>query len=239
MRRPLIALAFALPLALAGCRPTPPAPKAEAGPGPDGRLQGRIAERIDAAPYTYLRLEVGSGEAWVAVPQTPAGQGQTVTVVNAMPMRNFESKSLKRTFAVVWFGTLADPSGPANPTAQHALAAQGPAETTVAPVPRAAGPEGRSVAEVHGQRQALKDRPVAVQGQVVKVNLGIMGKNWIHLRDGSGEGATADLTVTTTETAAVGDVVVARGTLRLDKDFGAGYRYTVVLEDAKLTPGKR
>ena len=239
MRLPILALSLVLPLALAGCKPKPPAPKAEAGPGPDGRLQGRIAERIDAAPYTYLRLEVGSGETWAAVPQTTAAQGQQVVVVNAMPMRNFESRSLKRTFPVVYFGTLQDPVGSSNPTIQHALAAQGPAETKVSAVPKAPGAEGRTVAEIHAQRLALKDRTVALQGQVVKVNLGIMGKNWIHLRDGSGEGPTADLTVTTSDTAVVGDVVVARGTLRLDKDFGAGYRYSVVLEEARLSPGKR
>jgi len=246
MRLLPLALLLTLPLAVTGCKPKPPAPKAEAGPTPDGQLRGRIAERIDAAPYTYLRLEVGTGEAWTAVPQTPAAVGTEVTVIGAMAMRNFESNSLKRVFPVVYFGTLQAPGAAGMPgaeaaqdtTLQHALAAQGPTDTKVPALAKAPGAEGRTVAEVHAQRATLKEKTVAVQGQVVKVNLSILGRNWLHLRDGSGQGPTADLTVTTMESAAVGDVVTARGTLRLDKDYGAGYRYSVVLEDAKLTPRK-
>lgn len=240
-----LALLLGLPWVATGCKPKPAAPKADATPTPEGQLKGRIAERIEADPYTYLRLETGGGEAWAAVPKTSAPLGTEVTVVGAMAMRNFESTSLRRVFPLVYFGTLQSGAAPApgleagqESQLQHAMAAQGPTDVKVAAVPRASGPDGRTVAEIHSQRAALKDRPVAVQGQVVKVNPGILGKNWLHLRDGSGQGPTADLTVTTAGTAAVGDVVTARGTLRLDKDFGAGYRYSVVLEDAALTARK-
>jgi hypothetical protein len=64
-----------------------------------------------------------------------------------------------------------------------------------------------------------------------------MGRNWLHLRDGTGSSANKDhdLTVTTSETAAVGDVVLVRGTVRKDLDFGAGYAYAVLVEEAKLS----
>jgi hypothetical protein len=63
-----------------------------------------------------------------------------------------------------------------------------------------------------------------------------MGKNWVHLRDGSGTaGKDNDITVTTGDRVAVGDVVTAKGTVRVDKDFGAGYAYPVIVEDAKLS----
>jgi len=79
---------------------------------------------------------------------------------------------------------------------------------------------------------------VTVRGRVVKYNGGILGRNWLHLQDGSGELAkgTNDLTVTTTGAAAIGDVVTATGTGAVDRDFGAGYTYTVMVEDAALTP---
>ena len=72
---------------------------------------------------------------------------------------------------------------------------------------------------------------------VVKVTPEVMGKNWLHLRDGSGsrEKKDDDITVTTTAMAAVGDVVVVRGVVHLDRDFGAGYTYPVIIEDAKVT----
>ena len=64
-----------------------------------------------------------------------------------------------------------------------------------------------------------------------------MGKNWIHLRDGSGtpEGKNNDVTVTTDATAAKGDVILVKGVVAVDRDFGAGYTYTLVVEDAKVT----
>jgi hypothetical protein len=103
-------------------------------------------------------------------------------------------------------------------------------------VPKATGPDARTVAEVMTKSADLKEKTVTVRGKVVKYNPGIMGKNWIHLRDGSGSAAdkTDDLLVTTMEQAKVGDVVVVKGIVRTDKDFGAGYAYKVLVEEAKL-----
>jgi hypothetical protein len=103
-------------------------------------------------------------------------------------------------------------------------------------VAKATGPNAHSVAEVVTQAQTLKDKPVVVQGKVVKYNTGIMGKNWIHLRDGSGkEGdGSNDILVTTLSNTQVGAVIKVSGTVHTDKDFGAGYAYKVLIEDASL-----
>ena len=76
-----------------------------------------------------------------------------------------------------------------------------------------------------------------MRGKVVKYTPAVMGKNWVHLRDGSGthEKANDDLTVTTSGSAAVGDVVLVKGVVHLDRDFGAGYSYAVIIEDASLS----
>jgi hypothetical protein len=126
---------------------------------------------------------------------------------------------------------------PAEVAAQHAQAASGPEVTEKISVAKAEGPEGRTIAELYAQRAALKGKPVALRGKVVKFNGGIMGKNWIHLRDGSGtpEGKDNDVTVTTNDTVAKGDVVLVRGTVSIDRDFGAGYTYAVVVEEAKVS----
>lgn len=112
-----------------------------------------------------------------------------------------------------------------------------PEETTVEKVAKATSAEARTVAEVHAQSASLKDRPVVVRGKVVKMNPQILGKNWLHLQDGSGDpkAGTHDILVTSADTAKVGDVVTARGTVRLKKDFGAGYAYDVLVEDAKVS----
>ena len=103
-------------------------------------------------------------------------------------------------------------------------------------VPKATGPQGHTVAEVVVQRAQLAGKTVAVHGKVVKFSAGIMDRNWLHVRDGTGSAAdkTNDLLVTTQQTAAVGDVVLARGIVRTNQDFGAGYTYDVLVEDATL-----
>lgn len=103
-------------------------------------------------------------------------------------------------------------------------------------VPRAGGPDGRTVAEVITTRAELKDKTVTVHARVVKFNPAIMGKNWLHVRDGSGSAAdnTNDLLITSSQPAKVGDILTMRGTVRTDKDFGYGYFYGVLVEDATL-----
>ena len=94
---------------------------------------------------------------------------------------------------------------------------------------------GKTVAEVFAEKDALAGKPVTVRGKVVKVNGGIMGKNWLHVRDGSGAEGTNDLTVTTSgELPELGTIVVVTGPVTLDKDFGMGYQYAVILEDADV-----
>ncbi len=77
-------------------------------------------------------------------------------------------------------------------------------------------------------------KPIAVRGRVVKFNGGILGKNWLHVRDGSGSEGTNDLTVTTDATVKVGDLVLVTGTLGSDRDFGGGYNYALIVENAKV-----
>lgn len=103
-------------------------------------------------------------------------------------------------------------------------------------VAKAEGADARTVAEVWGSRAALADKEVVVRGKVVKFLGGIMGTNFMHVRDGSGSESKGDhdLTVTTNDVAAVGDVVTLRGTVLVDKDFGAGYRYPVIVQKATL-----
>ena len=71
-----------------------------------------------------------------------------------------------------------------------------------------------------------------MRGKVTKVNSGILGKNWVHIQDGTEAEGNFDLTVTTQETAKVGDVVVVQGKITLNKDFGSGYKYDVIMEEA-------
>lgn len=106
------------------------------------------------------------------------------------------------------------------------------------PVAKAAGADAHTVAEIWEQKATLGDKSVTLHATVVKSTSGILGKNWLHLRDGSGTDAKQDndLTITSVAgTAAVGDAVTVKGTVRLGKDFGAGYAYPVMIEEASVT----
>jgi hypothetical protein len=220
-----------------------------------GPLTGTVLETIDAAGYTYLRLKTPKGEIWAAVTKATVKKGSEVTVVNPIPMDGFESKTLNRKFDRIVFGSLDTGTNPATTplplaaghetstdkqaamAAQHAAAANAPVEAGKIKVKKAEGAEGKTVSEIYARKDSLKGASVAVRGKVVKYNAGIMGKNWIHLRDGSGsrEKKDDDITVRTSDSAAVGMVIVVRGIVRVDRDFGSGYAYPVIIEDAQVS----
>jgi hypothetical protein len=265
MMRPAFALSIAVLAVCVGCdrapaatspRSSDPSPRlaAEAGDPAPGDLTGTVLETMDAGGYTYLRLQTGAGPVWAAVTQAKVAKGDRVEVEGAITMEDFESPTLGRRFDRIVFGALAPtavgapgraaPAGEAVPpamvtglAAQHAAAAAGPAEVGPIQLARAPSPDGKTIAEVFAGRAALDATSVAVRGKVVKFSPGIMGRNWLHLRDGTGspERKDHDLTVTMAEMAAVGDVVLVRGIVRKDRDFGAGYTYPVIVEEAKLS----
>ena len=152
-----------------------------------------------------------------------------------MVMKNFESKSLKKTFPSIVFGNL---GGSNKSVGDPHAGSPKVADTTPIKVPKATGANARTVAEVITKSAELKDKPVRVRGKVVKYSGAIMGKNWIHLRDGSGTDAdnTNDILVTSATPAKLGDVVTVAGVVRVNKDFGAGYSYKVLIEEATIQP---
>jgi len=197
-------------------------------------FKGEVLEVKDVDTYTYLRLKTREGELWAAVTRAQVKPGTEVTIENATVMSNFESKSLKRKFDRIVFGSLGA-SAAAGQGAVHGSPPKAPEAANIK-VAKAAGPDGRTIAEIFGKKGALKDKAVVVRGKVVKVTQNVMGKNWVHLRDGTGSSAdqTNDLLVTTKEQAQVGDVIVAKGVLRTEVDLGSGYKYAVLVEGAAL-----
>ena len=248
-RKALVLLAL---IPFAACnkgKGTPPAqPAGTAAPGAPqaAGIKGTVLERLEAAPYTYLRLKTAQGEIWTAVPTTDAAVGSEVSFVQSMEQTDWDSPKLKRKFDKLFLGTLA-PAGMGMATPGAAPGAHPPvpvpaATVEVGKIAKFEGPEGRTVAEVYAQRAALSGKTVAVRGRVMKVTAGIQvagiaGATWIHLQDGSGNPAKADhdLTVTTDEKVAAGDLVVVKGTLQADPKIGTGYERAILLQGAKVS----
>ena len=205
---------------------------------PGGLLRGVVQEQIAVPPYVYLRLETRRGETWAAVAEAPVQVGDSVTVFNAMAMEQFTSTTLQRTFERIWFGALEPPANGVHSAPAPSMSSGAPptVDARIAPITAATGADARTVNALWTEKEQLVGRTIRVRGVVVKLNGGVMGKNWIHLQDGSGDPAlgTHDLTVTTTESATVGDTLTVTGTVRINRDVGAGYTYALLLEDARL-----
>jgi uncharacterized cupredoxin-like copper-binding protein len=204
-------------------------------------VTGPVLETMNAANYTYVRVKTDAGDVWAASGEFKVAVGDRVTLALEMPMENFHSQTLKRDFPLIYFTTRigregeAPPAAPAMMSAHGQAAGAGPAAAQViGPIEPAPG--GTTVANVWANRKSLAGKSVTVRGQVVKFNGGIMGRNWIHIQDGTGAAAdgTNDLLVTSDAGAKVGDVITVTGTVAIDKDFTAGYAYAVLIEGAKI-----
>ncbi len=252
-RAAVLALVAALSLATAAaCRGTRPTNAATAGvqasatAADPNAFTGTVAETMNSGGYTYARLQAGNDDVWIAASEFSTKAGDRLTVALEMPMQNFESKTLGRTFPLVYFvsrvtrggqrvaGSGAQGASPALMTS-HAPA-RPPASVPTRVEPVAPAPGGMTIADVWAKRTALAGQEVTVRGKVVKVNDQILGRNWVHLQDGSesADGRTNDLTITTGEVVKFGDVITVTGVLAVGKDFGAGYAYGAIVENGRV-----
>ena len=211
-------------------------------PVPAG-FNGKVIETISTAGYTYVQVDTGTEKIWAAAPEFKIEEGETVTVPAGTPMKNFQSKTLNRSFDVVWFvpyiksGTK-DSTAPSTketePISKEQQTGTVPLiEKDLSNIKKAES--GKTIAEIFAEKTSLESKKVKVRGKVVKFSPEIMGKNWIHIQDGTGSKGTNDLTITTKNIVKLGDIILVEGTLVLNKDFGAGYKYDVIIEDAQIT----
>jgi len=194
-----------------------------------------VLETMNGGGYTYVRVKTESGVVWAAGPQAEVKVGDRVNLADGMLMSDFHSETLDRTFDEIYFVGGIEVVGGA--TAAPAVAAahgasDSPAETKIGSIAKPEG--GSTIAELYAGKADLAGKQVLVRGRVVKYTANIMGHNWIHIQDGTGESGTNDLTVTTDGTAKIGDLVLIRGTAATDKDFGAGYSYELIIEEATV-----
>jgi hypothetical protein len=208
-----------------------------------GEITGKVLETMDAASYTYIQVDDGARKLWVAAPKFVVAVGDQVKVPAGQPMRDFESKTLNRRFDVVYFVqgvTVLGANEKAEDLAQKIAAAHAAARQSTPASPldfsKLQKPSGGlTVADVFANKAALAGKEVVLRGKVAKFTGQVMGKNWIHVQDGTGAPGSNDLTVTSNASAAVGNTVLVRGKLSTDRDFGFGYKYEVLIEDATVS----
>jgi len=202
--------------------------------------KGEVLEVIQVNSYTYLRITENSVEKWLAVPTIVAEVGEDYYYKGGMEMPSFKSNELDRTFdSVLFLQSISKDKADleAKPFVHNAsvLGKEVPKNsnekltTVIEPVLG-----GISIEELFKNKELYKDKLVKIKGQVKKYSAQIMSKNWIHLQDGTDFNGEFDLTFTTNTEANVGDIIVLEGKVSVDKDFGAGYFYKVIIENAVL-----
>lgn len=195
-----------------------------------------VLDTMNGGGYTYVQVKTDSGVIWAAGPQAQVKVGDRVNLGDGMLMSDFHSETLDRDFEEIYFvgGIEVVGGGGSAPAMASAHGAGGdPAAVEIGKVKKADG--GSTIAELYAGKSGLAGKQVLVRGRVVKYTANIMGHNWLHIQDGSGESGTNDLTVTTNGTAKIGDLVLVKGTAAVDKDFGAGYSYELIVEEATVT----
>ena len=193
------------------------------------KIQGKVTDVIDVSAYTYVEVDTGTEKIWAATPKASIKKGDTVAFSTEMPMKNFFSDTIDRTFPLIYFINGFTANSNKDRPLPHADIK--PIKQIIEGIEKVKG--GKTIAEVHTEKDSLKGKTVKVRGKVTRFAAEVMGKNWLHIQDSSG---SDDLTITTDKASivAVGDVVVVEGKLALDKDFGYGYLYAVMLQDAKV-----
>jgi hypothetical protein len=197
--------------------------------------QVTAVEVVQTSAYSYVRVVEDKKDYWIAINRMDIKEGETYFWSEGAEMTNFTSKELKRTFPSIFFiqdftdkPILTRPQVPLTSMAGK----QKPPQVTDINVPKVEG--GVTIAEVYSKKSALQGKTIKIRGEVVKFASQIMKKNWVHLQDGTRDGDNYDLAVTTLDSVKKGDVVIFEGVLNVNKDFGYGYIYDVILEDARL-----
>ncbi len=197
-----------------------------------------VEESIPAGTYAYLKVGEEGESYWIAVMQEEFEIGETLYFNSFMEVRDFNSKELDRTFeSILFVDKVSRDPDQVDIFSQSKDASseprENPMDVLIDSIKIDPAPGGLSIAELYGTADKYKDKEVIVRGQIIKINRDIMDKNWVHIMDGT-RVDRSDLTFTTKDDFQVGDTITIRGKVAVDKDFGAGYVYPLIVEDAEL-----
>jgi hypothetical protein len=193
-------------------------------------FEGTVVDTLNGGGYTYMQIDDTKKKYWVAVEGTKVEKGTEVRFTEELRAKNFESKSLNRTFDEIVFASNLQYRTNVPEKGNLALMNE---QVKESPYKQK---DTMSVKEAWEKRASLKDKTIAIRGKVVKASPNILGQNWIHIQDGTGEGSEVGRIVfTSKELPKVGDIVTASGVVSVDKDFGSGYFYKIIVQNATFS----
>jgi hypothetical protein len=183
-----------------------------------------VLEKLPTDRYMYLRVREGKEEYWIATGKKEFNVGGVYFYNDALLKTNFESKEYNRVFERLYLvSNVVDSNHGSGATAESSgnftISDQGESESI-------------KISELISNPSKYSGKTVRVSGKCVKVNANIMGRNWIHIEDGTQ--GNFDFVVTSHAQVMVGQSITMTGRVAVNKDFGSGYYYDIILEDGEL-----
>lgn len=198
-------------------------------------------EVLQTTQYTYIRAKEGENEIWLAAAKMDATVGRKYYFDGGLPMKDFPSKELKKTFKEILFlDNITDqPSSSEESISASSQTITNSSKGSAIEIEKKEvkvkhEKNDVTIAALFENKNTYADKKIKIKGQVSKFTPGIMKRNWIHLQDGTDFSGKFDLTITSDQEVKVGENIVIEGVIKLEKDFGYGYFYDVIMEDAKL-----
>ncbi|RUT79931.1 hypothetical protein [Ancylomarina longa] len=200
---------------------------------PAGYNKLLVSKVIEGGTYSYLKGNNGTADIWVAIQKQAITVGNTYYYKGALEMKDFHSKELDRDFPVIYFlNEISDKIATSNPAIPASHMKKSTAKKLEVTIEAEEGVTNLSA--LFAKKAELSGKKITVKGKVAKFNKNIMGKNWIHIQDGSEFEGNFDLAITSADMVSIGQIVKFKGVITLNKDFGAGYSYDVIMENAIL-----
>ncbi|MBL4745079.1 MAG: hypothetical protein JKY08_01800 [Flavobacteriaceae bacterium] len=197
-----------------------------------------VKEVLQTSSYSYLLVNENNTDFWIATSSTSTKIGSEIYYNNATKMVNFNSKELNRVFETLYLvDAISDKPITNSPVKQ----AENPHE--IKKTTKKGGTKlkqdvqieaidgGITIATLYKNKATLAGKKILIKGKVIKVNNNIIDRNWIHIQDGTQFETTYSLTLTSKEVVTVGDIVTFEGIVTLDKNFGGGYSYDLIIEE--------
>lgn len=199
-----------------------------------------VEETITGDKYLYMKVTEGDREYWAATGKADIAEGETYFYNEALVQVDFESRELNRVFDTLYLITQLVPESHGTNMKPVDKVPVPPAEAMESKTKRGgfhssplAGKATRlTIAELLQDPAAYEDKVVEITGTCTKINEAILGRNWLHLKDGTADGQ--DLVVTSSDAVDPGSEITVRAIVQLNRDFGAGYSYEVLLEEGKI-----
>lgn len=180
---------------------------------------------IQTSSYTYVLANENNVKTWLAFPKKMIAENESYYYSGGYEMRDFKSKELNRTFKSILFL-----DGIVSPDDINGKNKEQKQEIKIEPLEN-----GISISELFMNKGKYADKTIRIKGKVTKYNANIMQKNWIHLEDGSENSSKYDFTATSEMEAQVGEIITIEGKIVLNKDFGSGYKYELIMENGQIS----